>query len=374
MADYIGTNFYIKPTYICAFPEYINCSGGRSFNQRQSEINLKENSTKGYLSSKSSRKLMNAVNWLVSSAKDKALYSKKHNKYFYFKINFLTLTIPAYENNLVDEKTAKRCMHAWLAYARKYFYLRNYVWKFEKTEVGQLHIHLTTDTFIHYKRLQQSWNRILNANSLLDKFQAVHGHHNPNSTDVHAVRKVKDVGAYIAKYMSKSQVAMSEYKGRIWACNREISHVNKCQTTIFANESDVSTKFFHNPATRFKEILSPPDKLGMCKRIAEIFFINEQGWKQIQGSVIAQTYNDHRYYIRNNIEALPLEYYESLINEFFDKKTTTNGKTKTNPPDELPKPLASRIIQRRKQRTYAKNIEQSPGLFAKIHEAVACLT
>lgn len=362
MADYIGQTFYIKPTYLVSLPEFAGNIRGRSAGQRLTESNLKQNSTKGKLSRKSQSKLKNAVNWLCSSAKAKALYSKKYNKFFYFKVNFITLTIPLHENNLVNEKTAKRCLHAWLSYARKYFYLRNYVWKFEATKANQLHVHLTTDTYIHYAKIRKSWNRVLEANNLLTQFQKEHGHNNPNSTDVHAVRKVKDIAAYISKYMAKSKKEMPGYKGRIWACNREISEANTCKTTIFRNDSDIAHYVLMDKKTEYRPIMSPPNALGQTKEIGQLFFMNEKIWKQLQLSAIKAAYDNHRYHIRNNLEALPEEYWEASINEYFEiygnNTKLQRSKIPDVPPDGTVYTLLSNKRSRKGARSLEKNVDQ----------------
>lgn len=351
MADYIGQNIYIKPTYLVSLPEYTGCRGIRSLRQRETEKFLKKNSTNGIVSSKSSRKIKNAVNWLCCSAKDKALYSKKHKKFFYFKINFITLTIPYNGKANVPEKVAKKTLHAFLSYSRKYFYLRNYVWKMEQTKAGQLHIHLTTDTYIHYAKLRSAWNRILDRNSLLDEYKAVQGHANPNSTDVHAVRKVKDIAAYISKYMAKSEITLKDYKGRIWGCNHEISDANSCSDFIDRMSSDVSVKFLTSNKVQYKPILAPPDNFNVQKEIGAIYFMDESIWQKLQLSSIRAAYDKHRFYIRNNLESLPREYWEAVIDEYFDSYETNKTAAKTIAQVQVQDDIVNSLLRHREQRT-----------------------
>src|SRR2546422_4466397 len=99
---YIGDNVYIRPTYFVIKSEYSGLSGRRSLRQKTSEVNLKDNSTKGFLSMKAKSKMKNALNWLHVSAKYKAVYSKREQKSFWFKVNFITLTIPPQETSQVS--------------------------------------------------------------------------------------------------------------------------------------------------------------------------------------------------------------------------------------------------------------------------------
>ncbi len=348
MAEYIGNNIYIRPTYLVSLPEYSGGFGGRSAKQVDAEKNLKDKSHKGNLSHKSSRKLLNAVNWLVVSAKKKYLWSEKYKKAFQFKINFITLTIPYDNTHAVSERQLKRCLHSWLSYSRKYFYLRNYVWKFEKTVAGQLHIHLTTDTFISWRRVRKAWNSILEREGLLENHFKRFGDRNPNSTDIHAVHKVKDIGAYIAKYMSKSSETMGEFKGRIWSCNREISEVNSCSVFISRHDGEKEMRKLLLPEVEYKPIMSPPDAFGQNKQIGEIFFMNEKVWQTLQKSMIKETYDTHRFHIRNNIEQMPPEYWQGFVDEFFSKNPNLKNNEKIIPPGKPPNSAVHSDVQRGK--------------------------
>src|SRR3569832_1458350 len=135
-----GYNIYIKPTYVVTMPEFSKSNKPRSLKQRHNEKNLEKNSHKGLLSKKAMSRLRNAINWLTASAKYKRIYSKRDKKAFWFKVNFITLTIPPQNGKCVSEKMFKKALHAWLVYAQKYFYLKNYVWKIEAHEDNRLHI------------------------------------------------------------------------------------------------------------------------------------------------------------------------------------------------------------------------------------------
>jgi len=142
-------------------------------------------------------------------------------------------------------------MHPFLVYMKKYKGLNNYVWKLEFQKNGKLHVHLTTDSFINHSELRFYWNNLLKKNGYLDKFISEHKHDNPNSTDVHSVWKVKNLGAYIAKYLAKNEDSEGVINGRIWGCNYELSAKNKCVLHVPANElKEVLTELF-NPIIAF---------------------------------------------------------------------------------------------------------------------------
>lgn len=194
--------YSISPTHIVKQTKWLfNGEKVNNYNDK-SLLNLDKNKTKVDLSLQSSRKLKNVLNWLVVGAKRKTVYSKSNNKSFYFYVNFITLTIPFSEKNKIEDKKAMKMLHNWLSSASYSFGLKNYVWKAETTENGQLHFHITSDTFIDYKLLRKSWNRILSKNGLLLEFYKKYGHIDANSTDVHSVKDVNSISSYLASYLT----------------------------------------------------------------------------------------------------------------------------------------------------------------------------
>jgi hypothetical protein len=201
---YIGQNLYIKPNYIVSIPEYYKEGGkGMSIEALKNRENLKNNDHAGKLSRKAIRNLKNSINWLCIAAKKKRVFNRKTNSNFYFKVNFVTLTLPDTKEPITSNDLQKKLLNPFLTYMRKYHGLKNYVWRLEFQANGKLHVHLTTDSFLHLTTIREAWNRLLDNNGYLQLFFEKEGHKNPNSTDVHATKKVKNMAAYLAKYMSK---------------------------------------------------------------------------------------------------------------------------------------------------------------------------
>jgi hypothetical protein len=120
-----------------------------------------------------------------------------------------------------------------------------YVWKAESQDNGNIHFHIVTNIFIDHKIIREAWNRIIEkfgyieaySSKMIAKFangfifdntqkwinkktgkEAIaprsvqlqrmkqgsqSGWRNPNSTDVHAIKKVSNLGGYLATYMGK---------------------------------------------------------------------------------------------------------------------------------------------------------------------------
>lgn len=305
---HIANDVYIQPNYFVIKAQYFGARKGRSQAQIVNECNLSDNSSKGELSRKAASNLRSSINWLIVSAKYKRVWSKRDNKAFWFKVNFITMTIPPQESTLVSEKKFQKCLNTWLTYARKFFYLHNYVWKIEAHSDGRLHIHLTTDTFINHRRLRESWNRILQNENLLDSHFSKFANYNPNSTDVHAVHKVKRVAAYMCEYMIKKPNLPKGYTGRIWSCSYSLSNKNKCHVELEPSFNKRDYSCLNNPAIKWKAIETKPDSMGRTKRIADLYLLNESSWELHMSGLIKDAYNSHRKRIRDATPVSPQEY------------------------------------------------------------------
>lgn len=297
--QYIGQNLYIRPSYIVSLPEYDKSSKFSTLDFQANQANLLDNNHDGVLSSKAIGKMKNAINWMLCSAEDKPVYNKKFNSWFTFKVNFITLTLPDTSQKIDNRKLQTLLLNPLLTYLRRYKGLKNYVWKLEFQKNGKLHVHFVSDVFIHHAVIRSAWNRILSNNKYLIDFKKKFNHENPNSTDVHSIRKIKNLAAYLAKYMSKNQLELSQIKGRIWGCNRELSQANK--TRLFINrddlhrhmpclmQSDIEYKKieFENPVTKIK------------KAFGEIFFIKYSDWFTTMQGAIKNTFDETILYLKN---------------------------------------------------------------------------
>lgn len=316
-----GDHVYIQPTYFIIKPDFLNSNRRYTERQKANEKSLENNKHNGNLSTKSISKLKNSVNWLLAAAKYKAVYSKKEQKTFWFKVNFITLTVPPQEGAVVDEKTFQKCLNTWLVYSRKYFKLHNYVWKVEAHSDGRLHIHITTDIFYHYRDIRASWNRVLHKADLLKGHFNKFGDFNPNSIDVHSVYKVKNVAGYICGYMQKKPNLPQGFAGRIWGCSYSLSQKNKCYCYLEKDIEYKHTSFVDRPMIRYKQIKGKPDCMGVSKTVASMYMLYGTQWETEMDGIIKEAYMNHRQRIRNNTPKQPKEY---LTIDFFGEKSKGN--------------------------------------------------
>lgn len=252
--------------------------------------NFDKNSGKGqydgYLTPGARKRLKRAIQLIVEIAEPKTAMNFKLNKEFKFKLNFITLTLPVRQGTRTDKDIKKFVLDPWLKKAKRRWSLRSYIWRAERQKNGNLHFHITTDTYIPYDQLRDEWNKNLNALGFIDEFEKKHGHRHPNSTDVHATKKVKDLAAYFSKYMAKDEPTrekctaqvpwarpVMELKprskrsklqylpsreeiridGKLWDCSRNLKVKDSCECLMEGDAVHVWNKVRECPEVKIKD-------------------------------------------------------------------------------------------------------------------------
>lgn len=231
----------------------------------------KNNNHKRGLSIKASKRVQNKIHWLLTFSKTKRIFNDYTNKYFNFKINFITLTLPTLQFHL-DKTIKSKVFNQFLTELRQYHEVRNYVWRAECQSNGNIHFHIATDTYIPWFIIRRIWNRQLRKLGYIKAYQnkfksmdfktyqhycnqngvndlsTIHARFqrgiktnwlDPNTTDIHSVRKVKNMAAYLAKYIAKVTKAKKDtdrydlkdrkIEGRNWGCSQSLS---RCKSIV----------------------------------------------------------------------------------------------------------------------------------------------
>jgi hypothetical protein len=320
---FVGMNLHIRPHAIVALPEWWRDRQYTSVAQLLNLKNLADNDHKNSISKKSVSKLRSAINWLASAALDKNVYHKQKNYWFKYKLGFATLTIPYQSEPVTDSFLKNKLLNPFLTYLRKYEGLVNYVWKIEFTEKKMLHVHFTTDSFIHHAALRAAWNRILRANGLLENYYqkfnniSFEKYYNlvdplrlrkkedilkafdagvnskwtdPNSTDIHSVRKIKDIAAYICKYMAKSIGDLGIAVGRIWGCNRELSEALKCKLHIPADVCSTEMNTLTQSSCEMKPVGIEDSVTKKFIQFGELYIVKFHHWQNEFSGMLKQKF------------------------------------------------------------------------------------
>ncbi len=170
----------------------------------------KKQSYSGVICEHSRKRLRRAINLLVAQADEKEAVHFKSNSTFKFKVNFITLTLPAVQGDVSDKYLKSKCLDPWIKTMKRRHGLHSYVWRAERQFNGNLHFHITTDTYLPYDSLRDVWNHQLSKCRIMADHISKHGHAHPNSTDVHSVQAIDNIAAYMVKYMSKSSTGHLE--------------------------------------------------------------------------------------------------------------------------------------------------------------------
>ncbi len=287
----------IRPNLILIYPETIYPNGIRP-HRKQSRLSqyLQEQKKEqalfegkkaysGQLTFHSRKRLQKSINLLVAISSPKRVVSPKSNKKFTFKVNFVTLTLPAAQGSVSDKEIKKTCLDNWIKAMRRKHQLKSYVWRAERQYNGNVHFHITTETYLPQDSVRNEWNRQLGKFHFIEDFHSKHKHSNPNSTDVHAVWKIKNIAAYMVKYMSKDpkehleeinskRIARSELplipeehpfrlvkgqptwdapiNGKVWDCSQNIKTKASCVTELDPEIKEEIAELIRNKHLKWK--------------------------------------------------------------------------------------------------------------------------
>lgn len=233
------------------------------------------------ISEQSHKNIMQKINWLYFLAKSKSVKTLSGKEIYNFKINFITLTLPAMQKHPTSLITTK-CLNQFLIEIKKLYSVENLVWRLEFQNNGNVHYHIVTDVYMDYYIVLKHWNRIVNKLGYVDRYADKHrkmslqeyvetynkgGKYDfatmknryikgrsfdwqvPNSVDVKPVTSGKIIAYYIAKYFSKKDKGgpiCNEHDTkensmglRLWFCSRSLSKLKKIRDFVPAFDIDV---------------------------------------------------------------------------------------------------------------------------------------
>lgn len=203
--------------------EYYQVENLSQYAKRLNSINI--NQLRGLQSKKytgtikqgTKRRMTRAIELLCQIATTRRLYSKTAKRMINHRLSFITLTISQAEN-ITARAAYDSCLGPFLKYLRDSCQCNTYIWKAEIQKRGQIHYHITTPSYIHYKALRDKWNYLQRKAGFLDSYFQTHGHYDANSTDVHGVHHVKNLPNYLLKEFKKTY-QNPETTGKVWDCS-----------------------------------------------------------------------------------------------------------------------------------------------------------
>lgn len=347
---------YLSPNQAFIAPERVN-SKRSLFQAHQTTVNLADNSYKNMVSAQSIKKIAKAVNWLVMLAKPKIVTIPKTNKRFTYHCGLVTLSLPTGCVSCSSAMFKKILIPSILDSMNHYFNLRNYIWKLEFQERGAVHVHITVDKFIPYDWLNEKWCLLLSKHGLLNEYRdyfnslslrdyvqhrlntdsknvrsrfSSHlgyikslvnayksgkskGWSRPNCTDVHAVKNVSNLAAYLSKYLTKNPELPVGFKGRFWAASSSLSALRQVKVELCEGVLGAASKIMESVSYKFNDIIRMVDYGENCRWIGSIYILLKSKTRLWASPLIGQVFRHlMKIYHKDDFEGVPIYSYSKL--------------------------------------------------------------
>lgn len=144
-----------------------------------------------------------AVDNLWGMAKARHLWNPISNRWSYFRISHLTLTISGRNPNMTNKDISKHCLKDFLNLMRNRHGMSLYVWKAELQENLNIHYHILSNLFLPMNKVQNAWNKIQDRYGLLAPFEEKFNRTDAPSTRIDTVRDWQEIAEYLKKYAAK---------------------------------------------------------------------------------------------------------------------------------------------------------------------------
>lgn len=252
---------------VIVYKKYHNFSRVKSEAELENLLKGKNGEYNGFMSPATARKVKTMLeNWLYSLEQNitndwqldtKLAFANTKGPEYY--PTFVTLTLPA--EQMHDDNYIKRnLLNRFIINLKTRYNVGHYFWRAEPQKNGNIHFHILTDRYIHWKAIRHDWNQILDEYGYIEAYrrrqQERHANgfngsirerrhrmdrmrdmaaamgkpfdeasavkrvrqqerkayeeglannwSDPNSTDIHAISKLDSLTAYVVKYVCKS--------------------------------------------------------------------------------------------------------------------------------------------------------------------------
>jgi hypothetical protein len=257
------------------------------------ESNFECNKPEGYISKGAAKRIRTALEWLLHFSPSRMVYYHDLKVMRPFKLSFLTLTLPSKQVHS-DNYIKAECLNQFNIELRKKFKTTLFMWKAEAQKNGNIHFHYTINKYIYWRDIQQIWNRIINKLGYVDAYRSEWSNLNfnqyvekrklsgqkelaqgrrsfdratsegwwqPNTVDVHSVKKVQNLEAYLVKYFLKNADDRRSIEGKLWAISEPLAKFKgavECICGTISDELAIITE-------RYKSFMRYFAWSGMCK-------------------------------------------------------------------------------------------------------------
>lgn len=218
----------------------------------KSNQNLSGEKYTGKLTQGAKKRLVKAIDLLCQMTKPTYMINPATGKRFRHTLTFITLTIP--QSEVITAREAyDTCFKHFMQWMRRTLQVKTYVWKVEHQVRGQIHYHITTPTVIHYQNIKDKWNNLISAAGYCKEYFEHNNGKMPNSTDIHAVKHVKNFASYMIKEFAKS-IQNPNTTGKVWDCSTNLKAYGYYTATKNGLNSIMLNELLEKEPTRFKKM------------------------------------------------------------------------------------------------------------------------
>ena len=193
----------------------------------------------GDITTHARRRLKRAIECLYMITPTVKVFNRSLGRQTKFRLSHLTLTLSAKQGTRSDKEINKFILQPFMRDCKRKLGMKNYVWKAETQENGNIHYHIISDLYCDYNIVRKYWNNHQNTFRFIDDFKAVHGHDNPNSTDIHYVKNDGQLAAYLMKYIAKNNTKERKIEGKVWDCSAKLKQFKYFATNLSIEEDKV---------------------------------------------------------------------------------------------------------------------------------------
>lgn len=176
---------------------------------------------------------------------------------------FVTLTLPCTQNH-TDQEIRRRALTPFITQLKRLHDVRQYIHVSEAQRNENIHFHLVIDRYVHHAEIRRLWNNYMDELGYIQDYRDAQNHFhkdgfkfranlahkwsfadqleayirgkkdnwsNPNSTDIHSLRHVNNIAAYITKYITKSK-NYRPIEGRLWGSSNDIKTIQPINITL----------------------------------------------------------------------------------------------------------------------------------------------
>jgi hypothetical protein len=354
---------------IVVYRDYSNAPKGakRTELQVKAAENLKEKSPSGVVTPRIKKQMTTILNNWLQCLRHSPRQKNGHAEYL---PTFVTLTLPAKQFH-TDKHLNVFALNRFIQWAKRKADIKHYLWRAERQENGNIHYHIIFDRYIQWDALRAYWNDIMNDLGYIDAYRkeqekqheygftprlelvekwgidaqkaayekgTAEGWSDPNSTDIHKLGRIKDVAAYVTKYMSKedtipalkaldsqlsrNEISPDEYEyqkarfteilhskkinARLWGCSDSLRDLKNPSFCVDSGAEDFLTEAAAQPDARV--IIHDHVKLIFTKELPTLIRKN----KYLRGVFEIHSLNNYRHLYDN--AKLPDE-YEKFVPE-----------------------------------------------------------